>query len=898
MAKKVWTFIIVLSLLTGLKAQVFNGVFVGIDDYENNSYDMDYCAWDAEEMRNILVNSYYWSIDSTHLIQNSYASRSYILDKIENVSKTTVDNDIFYFSGHGTPSGFMCYEGSYIYSDNDLESYIGTSYSSYACFIDACHSGYFPFYMDNNGVICSSCGAGESSYTDSTSGHSVYTKYLLQGLDNNIHYAEDLHNYAKPLTTAQRSSMTPKMRDNYDGKLLIGYTLKDTLLNDEAWYRSLTLKGNVVVPGTTMLTIKNDVDINLSTYSITTFGGTIALDSNVAITPYICLKNGNTIKGLYSTFSSAVSAASSGETIEVESSVALTQNTVIPSGVTININFNGALRLNSNTLQGDVNNNGRLIPSFCVTKTSNDYYYPSLATAISATNDPSYKLTINDTCLLSSDVTISDCSFEIGPKAKIDLNGNNLIIDWVNNATLTGIDDDAQINPDIRLKSGTYTNGFYSNVSSAFTAGSTIEVRDTLIASSDLTVPAGKTLKTISNCVMKIPYGNNLDVYGTLNAYGTYFTGSSTTWNGIEFKQGSGGTIINCEFDNAALGININYASPTIHDVLIHDCGYGIRIYGSSSNPNIYDNIIWDCNYGLYVRSTSGSVHDNGVYDCSVYGLYLYNTSSDVYDNEIENSRVYMNSCYSTLTNNYIHGTTSSGYAMYIYNSDPYFFNNTITAEDDYTIQTSNSYVCFGLDGYNGPPDCYGLNVLDNDESNDGVINATNGSEVILGGYDVGLYDCGHNSIYNRNYPLWTDVSSTIWAWGCYWGDDDAPDCVGDVEIGDELYEDPDDVGSSLAKSIQSSGGGYKITSTEDSLYHCARELIVEGNHSLALAVLEEIITGYQESNFAYRALNLSLKLCDKYEVADVEGWLAKLSVDNDDLSEIIDLKVSVNFLL
>ena len=62
--------------------------------------------------------------------------------------------------------------------------------------------------------------------------------------------------------------------------------------------------------------------------------------------------------------------------------------------------------------------------------------------------------------------------------------------------------------------------------------------------------------------------------------------------------------------------------------------------------------------------------------------------------------------------------------------------------------------------------------------------------------------------------------------------------------------------------------------------------------------VLEEIITDYQESNYAYRALNLSLRLCNKFEVVNTEEWLTKLSgiVDNDELADIIDLKRVSNY--
>lgn len=690
---------------------------------------------------------------------------------------------------------------------------------------------------------------------------------------------------------------------NIWGKYICGnITYNDTIDIDETTnvINDLTLESDFVISSNDILKIWTDNTVDINGYNIKCLGNAF-IDNMGSLNGYIVKNDSNSrIVGTYTSWTVALINAVSGQTVFVPDTISLASNLTIPSGVTLNITGGGEVNLGLYTITGnvEVESQGKLNPYICVETTGTDKYFPSLSSAISVIEDPSDILELNGEYTLTQDISIEDFILKIGSKSDITMNGKKIFVDWANNGTLSSLSSSAKFTPDLRPMSGTTNLGFYSDLSNAFSAGSLVEMRDTLISSADLTVPSGKTLKALSNSVMKMAFGKNLDVYGTLNANTTSFLSNSTTWGGIEFKSGSGGTVNGCYFKDAALAMNINYASPTIHDVLIDDCGYGIRIYGNTSDPNVYDNVIWDCNYGLYVRSTDANIHDNGIYDCSVYGLYLYSTSPDIYDNEIENSRVYLNSCYSTLTNNYIHGSTSSGYAMYIYNSDPYFFNNTITTEDDFTIETSNSYVCFGLDGQQGPPDCYGLNVLDNDEGNDGVIYATNGSEVILGYGDTGLYDCGYNSIYNRNYPLWTDGSSTIWAWDCYWGDDDAPDCVGDVEIGDELDEDPDDVGSTLGKSIQSSERINEYTSTEDSLYRYAYELVVESSYDLALAVLEEIITEYQESNYAYRALNLSLRLCNKSQVANSDEWLTKLSgiVDNDGLADIIDLKRVSNY--
>ncbi len=63
--------------------------------------------------------------------------------------------------------------------------------------------------------------------------------------------------------------------------------------------------------------------------------------------------------------------------------------------------------------------------------------------------------------------------------------------------------------------------------------------------------------------------------------------------------------------------------------------------------------------------------------------------------------------------------------------------------------------------------------------------------------------------------------------------------------------------------------------------------------YGLALATLEQIIIDYEDSKYAYRAINLSLKLCRNQKIADTEEWLGNIakSISNDDLSGMIDLK-------
>ena len=421
------------------------------------------------------------------------------------------------------------------------------------------------------------------------------------------------------------------------------------------------------------------------------------------------------------------------------------------------------------------------------------------------------------------------------------------------------VDEAASITPDIRLMSGTNIIGLYSTIDSAFSNGSVVEVRDTYSSSVDLIVPSGKTLKPQLGSVLEFAPEKHMYVNGTLSANGGTFTGISSTWSGIEYQSGSDGMLYNCTISNSSYGVQI-----------------------TSSNPLIQNNTITNC---------------------GDRGLSVYSASPRILSNSIIDSRVYLNNCDSEFSNNYITGETNVGYppycSVYLYNSQPFFMYNTIDIEDEFSIVTYTSSMEFGLSG-ESPPDCGGYNVLDNDPLNDGIVHATNYSDIYFGiGDDQELYDYGYNSILGGSCPLWTDGTSYIDAQWCYWEDGDpAPSCYGNVETDYELDEDPDG-GSSLAKSISSleSLSENQIT-LEDSLFSDVFQMMHNKEFESALTSLENIIKDYEDTRYAYRAINLALKLKRNQEVTDNEEWLDKISklVSNDDLLGMIDLKKVSNY--
>ncbi|MCK5519571.1 MAG: hypothetical protein KAI81_00535 [Candidatus Marinimicrobia bacterium] len=116
------------------------------------------------------------------------------------------------------------------------------------------------------------------------------------------------------------------------------------------------------------------------------------------------------------------------------------------------------------------------------------------------------------------------------------------------------ISSSAQINPDIRLQTGTIINGLYPDFTSGFNetgSGQTLHVSGgTYTFSSNLTVNAGRGLQ-FENATVKFSTNKYLYVYGTLYGENTTFTRTSGTWGGIKFQSGSSGSLYGCTINNA-----------------------------------------------------------------------------------------------------------------------------------------------------------------------------------------------------------------------------------------------------------------------------------------------------------------------------------------------------------
>ncbi|MEA3391674.1 MAG: S8 family serine peptidase, partial [Candidatus Marinimicrobia bacterium] len=538
----------------------------------------------------------------------------------------------------------------------------------------------------------------------------------------------------------------------------------------------------------------------------------------------------------------------------------LTQNIELGTGMSLDFTSNTVVNLNNKSITTSggsitIANGAEINPYFCIKNGSTvKALYPTFASALSEVNSGE-TIEIEDNITLANTITIpAGVTLKLISNARIELTNCYLFFG-------TG----AEIIPNISLNSSStsYVFGYHSDLNDALdycTTGKAVEVRDTYTSSVDVTIGSGEALKPQSGSELKFASDKYLYVNsgGNLTATGATFTNTSGTWGGIKYQSGSSGSLYNCNINNASYGIHITNANPLIQLNTIENCSTG---------------------------------------------LYVYNAYPRILSNSIIDSRVYLNACSSEFSDNYITGETETANpplcSIYIYNSSPFFWYNTIDIEEVFSIVAYNSSLEFGLSGED-PPECGGYNALDNQSGGDGILHATNGSDIYLGlGDEEELYDYGYNTILGGSCPLWTDGTSYIDAQWCYWENGDpAPNCYGNVETDYELEEDPD-AGSSLGKSLSSSEVVTENQSTyEDSLFSGALQMIRDKEYGLALTTFEQIIIDYEDSKYAYRAINLSLKLCRNQQVADTEEWLDKISksINNDDLAGMIDLKKVSNY--
>ena len=373
-----------------------------------------------------------------------------------------------------------------------------------------------------------------------------------------------------------------------------------------------SLTGDTEVPTGVTLTIKDESTVNLSTFSLTSSGGTIVLEQHVDINPYFCRKDGSIIKGYYPTCTDALAAASNGETIEFGDSFTLEDDMVIPSGITLRIKEGTTVNISSYSLTTTggtilVDDNVDINPHYCLKDgTILKGYYPTYTAAINASSsgetiEYGESMTLNDDMTTPSGITLeftSDATVNLGQ-------------DYVMEGSLI-IQDGASIIPDdIRASILGSVVGLYHTIIDAMSKGNTVQARGgTHTFTDNYTISSTKGLSLYDNAIVKFPSSKSLNVYGTLSCDKTTFTRTSGTWGGIKYYSGSGGTLDEATITNATYGVYCKSTSAGIVNSDISNCTYGIYNYEAGFN-NIKNNNISGSTYDIYCYDSSPIIKNN-----------------------------------------------------------------------------------------------------------------------------------------------------------------------------------------------------------------------------------------------------------------------------------------------
>lgn len=144
--KKIIVVALLLFVFCSINAQNTYVVSIGINDYQDISVpDLRSCEADVRNFNNVMLKH----TKEVYSLYGNKASHSNIINLLNNVFSKAKDNDavIFYFSGHGFPGGFCCYDISSRNLNNAL-SYKELQIIFKNCkakrkivFADACFSG-------------------------------------------------------------------------------------------------------------------------------------------------------------------------------------------------------------------------------------------------------------------------------------------------------------------------------------------------------------------------------------------------------------------------------------------------------------------------------------------------------------------------------------------------------------------------------------------------------------------------------------------------------------------------------------------------------------------------------------------------------------------------------------
>jgi photosystem II stability/assembly factor-like uncharacterized protein len=300
--------------------------------------------------------------------------------------------------------------------------------------------------------------------------------------------------------------------------------------------------------------------------------------------------------------------------------------------------------------------------------------------------------------------------------------------------------------------------------------------------SQDIVVCSGGQLNVLENCTLKFAEGKKIIVKngGKMIMSGNppiVFTkqDNASSWGGIVFENGGYGTIKNSIFNNTQnnTAIFVDYTSSSNEPIapntyiIIQDCDFNqgaVQVNGDNYRNVYIDNNTFNGN-GIEV-SYSNPVYITNNIMTNGAGISVSASSLEISHNTITTSGICLDGCYApTLKSNIVTGV---GYNLFLFNSSPIMFDNTLNCTDNNGISIYTNYLSFPR--------------LRPTSSNDNIIwdagfnkiNATNGGTDIFymeasADIDQGSNFMNAGSFYLTEYIVPTPINNTYYATGNCW---------------------------------------------------------------------------------------------------------------------------------
>ena len=182
-------FLMLILVALSIQAQKTYALLAGVSNYGINSINLPSATKDVKQLKKVFDNQGFTSA----LITSKFANRDNIIMKLEAIIRLAKPKDkiIFFFSGHGSPGGFVPSDRSFFNYQELVDIFKKAKAQNIICFIDACMSGSVKSISNNNfGIengkpnICfmTASDATEFSTESRLVGHGLFTKALLKAL--------------------------------------------------------------------------------------------------------------------------------------------------------------------------------------------------------------------------------------------------------------------------------------------------------------------------------------------------------------------------------------------------------------------------------------------------------------------------------------------------------------------------------------------------------------------------------------------------------------------------------------------------------------------------------------------------------------------------------------------